>query len=493
MSEPTYQELVDLVASQVLVIAAQAELIEKLTARVAELERRLGADSSNSSRPPSSDSPYTKKIAKTRSSRQRSGRKPGKQPGDPGVSRSLTDNPDKTIRIDPDTCTGCNGSLAGSTPRTVERRQVVDLPPVPPAVITEYRLGARTCRCCGVETTAEWTDLTDVPDTPAHTDVLAGPGSPVRIGPRALAMCAFLTCGHYLPVGRATALLETMTGLHLATGFTARARRRAAKRLIATFLPHMKDLLSTAPLLHADETTGRAAGALAYVHVACTEYLTLLHVGGRSSQDIDNGGVLKDFTGVLVRDGYAGYDHLPAIHAWCGAHLIRDLRSVSDADPAGQLWATAMADTLTAANKAACLARSEGRDRLDPDTLATVINHYLGALAKGTTDNLGQSGELAGKARTLIRRFRRYQDMILRFATDLSVSWTNNQAERDVRPVKIQQRTSGGCWRTLEGLTEFAVVHSYLATAHKWGKDKYQVLTELFTTGPWLPPALAPS
>src|SRR5664280_1435365 len=93
-----------------------------------------------------------------------------------------------------------------------------------------------------------------------------------------------------------------------------------------------------------------------------------------------------------------------------------------------------MADTLTAANQAACQARSEGRDRLDPDTLATVINHYLGALAKGTTDNLGQTGELAGKARTLIRHVCRYKDMILRFATDLSVSWTNNQAERDVRP-----------------------------------------------------------
>ena len=196
---------------------------------------------------------------------------------------------------------------------------------------------------------------------------------------------------------------------------------------------------------------------------------------------------------MLVRDGYAGYDHLPAIHAWCGAHLIRDLRSVSDADPAGQLWSTAMADTLTAAHQAACQARGEGRDRLDPDILATLLNHYLGALAKGATDNLDQRSELAGKARTLIRRFRRYQDMILRFATDLSVSWTNNQAERDVRPVKIQQRTSGGCWRTLQGLTEFDVVHSYLATAHKWGKDKYQVLTELFTTGPWLPPALAPS
>jgi len=481
VSDSTEAELRELVA-------AQAELIERLTARVAELERRLGADSSNSSRPPSSDPPWSKKPAKPRSSRERSGRKPGKQPGDPGVSRSLSDTPDRVIPIEAGHCSGCSRSLTGAPATVAERRQVVDLPPVPAPVITEYQLLSKTCGCCGAVTTPDWTAADDV-----NAQVVAPAGSPVRIGPRALAMCALLTCGHYLPVGRATALLETLTGLHLATGFTARARRRAAKKLTATFLPHMKDLLATAPMLHADETTGRAAGALAYVHVACTEYLTLLHVGGRSSQDIDNGGVLKDFTGVLVRDGYAGYDHLPAIHAWCGAHLIRDLRSVSDADPAGQLWATAMADTLTAANRAACQARSEGRDRLDPDTLATVINHYLGALAKGTTDNLGQTGELAGRARTLIRRFRRYQDMILRFATDLSVNWTNNQAERDVRPVKIQQRTSGGAWRTLQGLTEFAVVHSYLATAHKWGKDKYQVLTELFTTGPWLPPALAPS
>jgi transposase len=469
-------------------VAAQAELIDRLTARIAELERRLAADSSNSSRPPSSDSPYTKKPAKARSSRQRSGRKPGKQPGDPGVSRSLSDNPDRRVPIEPERCTGCQGSLAGAAATVAERRQVVDLPPVPAPVITEYQLLSKTCPCCGVVSTADWTGADDT-----NAQVVAPPGSPVRIGPRALAMCALLTCGHYLPIGRATALLETLTGLHLATGFTARARRRAAKKLIATFLPHMKDLLATAPVLHADETTGRAAGALAYVHVACTEYLTLMHVGGRGSDDIDKGGVLKDFTGVLVRDGYAGYEHLPAIHAWCGSHLIRDLRSISDADPQGQLWATAMAHTLTAANTAAHRARSEGRDHLDPDTLATLINHYLGALAKGTTDNLGHRSELADKARTLIRRFRRYQDMILRFTTDLAVPWTNNQAERDVRPVKIQQRNGGGGWRTLQGLTEFAVVHSYLNTATKWGKDKYQALTELFTTGPWLPPALAPS
>ena len=326
-----------------------------------------------------------------------------------------------------------------------------------------------------------------------NTAVVATPGSAVRIGPRALAMCALLTCAHYLPIEHATALLATAVGIDVSTGFVGRVRRRAAARLLGTFTPHLQKLLASAPVLHADETTGRAAGALAYVHVACTEYLTLMHVGGRTKEDIDNGGVLAAFTGVLVRDGYAGYDHLPAVHAWCGAHLLRDLRSVSDADPAGQLWAIAMADTLTAAHRAACQARDEGRDRLDEHTLAALNNHYRGALAKGSVDNHGHRGELADKARTLIRRFRRFEDMILRFATDLTIPWTNNQAERDVRPVKIQQRTSGGSWRTLEGLTEFALVHSYLSTATKWGKDKYQALLELFTTGPWLPPALAPS
>jgi len=229
------------------------------------------------------------------------------------------------------------------------------------------------------------------------------------------------------------------------------------------------------------------------LHVACTEYLTLMYVGGRSSADIDDGGVMATFTGVLVRDGYAGYDHLPALHAWCGAHLLRDLRAISDADPSGQLWATARADTLTGGHHAAAKARQAGQDRLDEATMATLMNHYLGALALGRTNNLGDHSELARSARTLIRRFHRYQDRILRFTTDLAIPRANNQAERDLRPVKIQQRTSGGTWRTLTGVTEFATVHSYLSTATKWGKNKLDALTELFATGPWLPPALTPS
>jgi len=96
-----------------------------------------------------------------------------------------------------------------------------------------------------------------------------------------------------------------------------------------------------------------------------------------------------------------------------------------------------MADTLTGAHRAAAAPRAAGNNRLNPDILATLIDHYLGALARDRIDNLGSSGQLAGRARTLIRQFHRYQEMILRFTTDLTVSWTSNQAERDVRPAKI--------------------------------------------------------
>ncbi|MGH3798102.1 MAG: IS66 family transposase [Pseudonocardiaceae bacterium] len=94
------------------------------------------------------------------------------------------------------------------------------------------------------------------------------------MGPQTTALAALLTCGHYLPIGRAASVLEALAGIGVSTGFLAGVRGRAARGLEAVFLPHLRALLPTAGVLHADETTGRAAGALAYVHVACTEYLT---------------------------------------------------------------------------------------------------------------------------------------------------------------------------------------------------------------------------
>jgi transposase len=380
-------------------------MVAALTKRVAELERRLASDSSNSSRPPSSDAPWSKKPAKKRSSRSISGRKPGKQPGASSSSRSLIDDADETFQIQPERCRRCDASLQGAQECGRQRRQVFDVRPAPPPKVTEYPRISKVCRCCGAVTTAGW-DGEAVPVE--HAEVVAAVGSPVRIGPEALARAALLTCAHYLPIGRAREVLEALTAIDVSTGFLAGIRGRAARRLEKKFLGHMRTLLASAPLLHADETPGRAAGALSYVHVACTEYLTLMHVGDRSAATIDAGGVLAAFTGALVRDGYAGYAHLTAVHAWCGAHLLRDLRSISDADPDGQLWATAMATTLLDANRAAHQARQRGAERLDEATLTQIRNHYLGALARGDTDNQGEYTTLADKARTLINRFRRY-------------------------------------------------------------------------------------
>src|SRR5271166_5707121 len=117
---------------------------------------------------------------------------------------------------------------------------------------------------------------------------------------------------------------------------------------------------------------------------------------------------------------------------------------------------------------------------------------YRGAVAKGITGNQRKRTQAGKDGLRLARRFRDHEDMIMRFTTDLAVGFTSNQAERDVRPVKVQMRSSGGCWRTLTGLADFAIVQSYLSTAGKWGIDALDALTRLFTGQPWLPPATAP-
>jgi transposase len=457
--------------------AALCEVVEAQNARIEALERQVGKDSFTSSKPPSSDSPYRKPVR--RSSRKSSGRRPGKQPGDPGSTMPLVDAADEVITGDPGYCGGCGADLSGAPVVGVQRRQVVEVSPPPAPRVTEYRIVTRACAACGARATAT---------VPGY------PPARVQYGPTVLARAAELVCAHYLPVARAARLMRSMAGVAVSVGFTASVRGRAARILEQTFLPRVRQLLRQAGVLHVDETPARAAGGLEYVHVAATEYLTALHTGGRSAADIDAGQVLPGYAGTIVRDGYAGYAHLAdAHHAWCGAHLLRDLRAVHDADPDGQLWAAAMATTLTDASTAAAAARAAGQPALDPQILATIRNHYRGAIAKALTDNSARAGPLAADAGTLARRFRDHEDIILRFVVDLAVPFTNNQAERDVRPVKIQQRTSGGAWRTLTGLADFAIVQSYLSTATKWGLDTLDVLTQLFTGQPWLPPTPNPA
>jgi transposase len=249
---PSPEELAGLPAAELAVRLAQAYRLiaeltgqaERLSARVEEPERQARKDSSTSSRPPSSDSPYRKKG--DRSLRERGKRRPGKQPGDPGATMCLVDDPDDTIECPPAACRGCGADLA-SAPVTAQRRhQVTDIAPAPAPKVIEYVAQARQCAGCGTVTAGQ---------LPAHVRARAS------YGPEICAQAANLVSGHYIPIYRATLLLGQLAGIAVFTGWMAGIRGRAAALVEAGgFMGRVRELLKTAPAVHADETPARAAG-----------------------------------------------------------------------------------------------------------------------------------------------------------------------------------------------------------------------------------------
>jgi len=169
------------------------------------------------------------------------------------------------------------------------------------------------------------------------------------------------------------------------------------------------------------------------------------------------------------------------------------LKDLYEFEPGKQDRAAQMAGLLIEARDAARDARAAGKKILDIDVLADLVDRYRAIAASGLGGNLYRRTATAEDARRIARRFIRHEDMILRFITrpDLDI-FTNNEAERTIRPVKVQQRASGGCWRTLGGLADFAVVQSYLSTATKWGITKIDALRGLFNSNPWMSPGIEP-
>jgi transposase len=381
----------------------------------------------------------------------------------------LVDDPDEKVPCRPGSCGNCAGDLAGASVFARQRRQVIEVPePVRPHV-TEYLVESLLCAGCGEVTCG------DAPD---------GVAGRLQYGPGAKARMVYLRGAQYLPFVRATHALDVLCGMRVAPGTVLAAVREAVERL-GPFVDRVRVLLRAQQVIGADETPAWVDGGWKYVHVACTDMLTLFHAGSRSKADIDAGGVLSGFTGVLVRDGYAGYDHITtAKHAECGAHLLRALKGVHEAGPAAQEWAEAMANTLLIAKKMMADAAAAGQRTLDEAQVRFIRSAYAGALASGREANAKHP---TSKAAKLVNRFTRDAQDILRFTTDTAIWFSNNQSERDLRPTKLQLKISA-TWRSLQGLADFATLRSYLSTASKHGQDLLDVLTVLFTTGPWLPP-----
>ncbi len=480
---PSAEELAALPHEELAARLAEAyRLIGELSARVERLERRLARDSSTSSKPPSSDSPYEKKPPRDRSLQEKGKRSPGKQPGEPGSTMKLVGNPKYRYWYPPAECRGCGTGLAGQEVFAQRRHQVTDIRPAPAPEVTEHVAQSKMCPCCG-----------------EVTEGVLPPGVRARasFGPETCAQAANLTCGNYVPSRRAAALMAGMAGIRVSAGWIAGVRAKAAVLVESSgFMDLVAGLLRQAEAVHADETPARAAGSLRYVHLACTKWLTHMHTGDRSAPAVDAGGVLPGYQGILVRDGYhGGYGHLTsALHAWCGAHLLRDLKDLYDFEPGKQDWAARMAGLLIEARDAARDARASGKKALDLDVLGDLVDRYRSIATSGLASNVYRQSATAKDACRIARRFIKHEDMILRFITrpDLDI-FTNNEAERTIRPVKVQQRSSGGCWRTPDGLADFAVVQSYLSTATKWGIPKIDALRGLFTGNPWMPPGIEPA
>jgi transposase len=429
-----------------------------LKRRNAELERRLGLDSANSSQPPSTDKPWTKPAP--RSLRKPSGKRPGKQEGDPGTTLAQTAEADHVVDHYPPTCTGCQEPLKAARPAGARRCQVFDLPQPAGLEVTEHRYHRLRC-ACGHTTGA---------------DPLPGATAPTCYGPRLSAAGAYLMSAHHLPVVRAAEILTDLCGAPVSTGWLAALAGRAHQRL-GKFEDALKAAIASAPVAHADETGARVAGAGHWVHVAGTDTLTFLGVHPKRGREaMDTFGVLPVFSGTLVTDALASYNAYGRAHQLCCAHLLRELNALVDFEPDHKAWAKNMAQVLLEARDQVAAAKEQGRRSLTSSELAGIYGRYTRVIAFAKS----------GPPHALVRRLDERRADYLRFAVDFAVPFTSNAAERDVRMVKVQVKVSGG-WRTLVGAQRFCRIRSFISTARKQGQRVLERLTEVFAGNVWLP------
>jgi transposase len=220
------------------------------------------------------------------------------------------------------------------------------------------------------------------------------------------------------------------------------------------------------------------------VHSASTDTLTRYTVHARRGcEAIDDAGVLPDFTGVAVHDGWAPYrNYEGADHGLCNIHHLRELEAAAER---GHSWPLAMSCLLLDTKDLVERARAAGADRLGVDALSDLADSYTTVLGMGHDEHQATTAR-RGKAHNLLLRLERYQPDVLRFAHDFRVPFGNNQAEQDIRMVKLQQKISG-CWRTDHGAERFLQIRSYISTARKHGHDTLDVLGQLTAGYPWLP------
>jgi transposase len=416
---PTYAELAALVQ-------VQAETIESLRSEVAELKARLGMNSRNSSKPPSSEG-LAKPVA-PKSLRRRSGRKPGGQSGHKGETLRQVAVPDKVIEHRPGACGGCGAGLIEAPVVGSQARQVFDLPETKPEV-TEHRLLA--CRCaCGVVSKAA---------SPA------GVAAPVQYGPGITAIAVYLYEGQFLSKERTAQAMGEMFAAPMSTGTVEAMANRAMRVIDASgFYELARAALRAAARLHVDETGMRIGGRTGWLHVATCELVCLfLAHRKRGGEAIDAMGVLAAAQGIVHRDCWAPYDAYDIESQLCGAHLLRELQAVCDRDSAHEAascWACAGSSALLDAKALVdtALADGAGKDTIDPRALEAARHHFISAAWLGLADTAARRNAPEKKANALARRMIDRFAEYWRFTHDRRAVFDNNAAEREIRMTKVK-------------------------------------------------------
>jgi transposase len=445
----------------VLLLAQEAHhtsALAALHARIAELERRLGLNSTNSGKPPSSDG--LKKPARVSSLREKSGKKTGGQLGHPGKTLRQTATPDDTIDHFPETCARCAAALNETMATDHATRQVFDLPDPEPLLVTEHR--AYTCRCsnCGTQTKATFPK---------------GVTAPVQYGPRIEAFVLYLQNHQLLPEKRLAMLMADLFGVNLTTATIARFSQDYAARCHA-FVGTLREQAAKAPVKHMDETGFRIGGKTQWLHIASTFLLTFYRVSAT------RGSLMENVSGIVVHDHWKPYYTLSGVlHALCNAHHLRELKALVEIEK--EDWARRMQRLLRVACHVTNLAREAGV-AMKPGLIALIQRRYDAISAAGMAFHeaqlaLGKPGQRGRQPRRvghnlLLRLFTRKQD-VLRFLTDPTVPFTNNLAEQDGRMMKVRQKISGG-FRSEGGAKDFATIRSVLSTARKQGWSLLETL-----------------
>lgn len=442
-------------------------LIIALWDRLDKLEAMLLKNSSNSSKPPSTDG-----FKRKPKSRRETGKaKAGGQEGHPGSTLKRAAVADEVqLHSPPARCDGC-GSKLDMRQATVQAdgRQVIDLPPVR-VTVTEHRLQSVRCNCGKLHTGRYPEAVTQA----------------VQYGPGIKAALVYLTQYQHLPMKRCTGAMQDLFGVHLSPA-SVHAAIAEAHAVVAPIVKELGESMLQAPVVHFDETGMRVGKKLHWMHSVSTDDTVIYQVHARRGREaLLEFNLLPRFDGVAVHDGWPAYDSFNVTHALCNAHHLRELEFVVDST--AQQWAKDMIGLLVKINDAVNASAGGVLSRKDA---AAYRRKYRRLIAQGHAANPatltdptrkdGRGGIGQTFAHNLIKRLDKRAHDVLRFMTDALVPFTNNLAERDIRMPKLKQKVSG-CYRTFAGAQAYCSIRSYLGTLQKRSMDLMQALHTIFAS-----------